>query len=285
MSDEAAAAGMAPILAVHGIWNRIDGMSPDEAARTLAGKWQPALAAGYTAAGLDGPPPGIVAAYYADLLATHAQGGLDDLGTLSPAEQRWAWAWMKDLGVPEETSQGYGTVALRQGLDWLARRRGAGAAVIARIMTAFLREVFAYMTRPALRGRARARVIEAVQTHRPRVVVAHSLGSVVAYEALHARPDLGVDLLVTVGSPLGLPEAVFDGLEPEPRDGRGARPPGVGRWVNIADPGDLVAVPARLGDRFPVDLHEEAHIGVLDFHTMAGYLGCGLTAAAVQPYA
>ena len=274
-----------PILAVHGIWNRIDGAPPDEAAQTLAGKWQPALAAGYTAAGLDEPAPGIVAAYYADLLATQAQGGLDDLGTLSPAEQRWAWAWMTGLGVPAETSQGYGTVALRQGLDWLARRRGPGAAVIARIMTAFLREVFAYMTRPALRGRARARVIDALEVCRPRVVVAHSLGSVVAYEALHARPDLGVDLLVTVGSPLGLPEAVFDGLEPEPRDGRGERPPGVGRWVNIADPGDLVAVPARLGDRFPVDLHEEAHIGRLDFHTMAGYLGCGLTAAAVQPYA
>lgn len=80
------------------------------------------------------------------------------------------------LRVPEETSQGYGAVALRQGLDWLARRRRPGAAVMARIMTAFLREVFAYMTRPALRGRVRARVTEALEAHRPRVVVAHSLG-------------------------------------------------------------------------------------------------------------
>jgi len=64
MSDVAPAAGIAPILAVHGIWNRVDGVQPDEAARS----------------GL----------------------GLDDRA-----------------GRTEGTSQRYGTVALRQGLDWL----------------------------------------------------------------------------------------------------------------------------------------------------------------------
>ena len=35
--------------------------------------------------------------------------------------------------------------------------------------------------------------------------MAHFLGTVVAYEALHAHPDLHVHLLVTLGSPLALP--------------------------------------------------------------------------------
>ena len=38
--------------------------------------------------------------------------------------------------------------------------------------------------------------------------MAHFLGTVVAYEALHAHPDLHVYLLVTPGSPLALPGAI-----------------------------------------------------------------------------
>ncbi len=34
--------------------------------------------------------------------------------------------------------------------------------------------------------------------------MAHFLGTVLAYEALHAHPDLHVYLLVTLGSPLAL---------------------------------------------------------------------------------
>ena len=39
----------------------------------------------------------------------------------------------------------------------------------------------------------------------PTRVMAHSLGTVMAYEALHAHPGLHVYLLVTLGSPLALP--------------------------------------------------------------------------------
>jgi hypothetical protein len=230
-------------------------------------------------------PPRLVAAYYADVLDRAAQGGQSDsdLRQLSPDEQRWMWQWMRELGVPAEAAQGPLTAPLRQGLDWLARRRGRSADALARTMTAFLREVYLYLTRHALRLRVRDVVADAIDAHRPRVILAHSLGSVVAYETLHAT-GAQVDLLVTLGSPLGLPGAVFEALDPEPVAGHGARPPGVQRWVNLADPGDLVAVPARLGDRFPVDLHDEAYLGAVDFHTLGGYLACGSTAAAVMPY-
>ncbi|MFI0795874.1 hypothetical protein ACH4OY_24790 [Micromonospora rubida] len=274
-----------PVLGVHGIWNTQPGREPAEAAARLAGQWAKALATGYRDAGLFERPPAVAATYYAHALTDGAQGDIDDLAALTPDEQRMAWAWMRELGVPQEAAQGVLTVPLRQGLSWLAQRDGRPQQMLARIMTALLREVYTYLTRPASRARARDAVIEAVRAHGPRVLVAHSLGSVVAYEALHQRPDLEVDLLVTLGSPLGLPGAVFEALDPPPREKRAHRPPGVRRWVNIADPGDLVATPARLGGRFDVDLHAEAHIGRVDFHTMRGYLSCGLVAAAIAPYA
>jgi pimeloyl-ACP methyl ester carboxylesterase len=116
------------------------------------------------------------------------------------------------------------------------------------------------------------------------VVLAHSLGSVIAYEALHAHPELTVDCFVTLGSPLGLPGGIFDHLVPAPIANRGARPAGVRYWVNLADTGDLVAIPRRLGDRFPVDQHADTPIGRIDFHTFGAYLSSPLTAAAISPF-
>ena len=81
------------------------------------------------------------------------------------------------------------------------------------------------------------------------MLVGHSLGSVVAYEALRANPEWPVRMLVTLGSPLGIPNLIFDRLEPAPlaagdaRIGPRGRWPGKGRkWVNVADQGDAVAL-------------------------------------------
>ncbi|MEV0235238.1 hypothetical protein [Nonomuraea sp. NPDC050786] len=277
-----------PVLAVHGIRCRQGGLDPVQAAAALAGKWQPDLAKGFAAAGFTSPVPEIRAAYYAHLLtAAEAQGAGDDerVESLSAEEASLAWAWLRAAGVPDPAdAQGPVTKPVRQGVDWLARRRRVPVSLLGRIAVAFAREVHAYLARPEWRRQARAQVAEAIGEHRPRVVLAHSLGSVVTYEALHAHPDLEVELLVTLGSPLGLPGGVFDVLEPGPVDGKGARPPGVARWVNLADPGDLVAVPQRLGDRFPVDLHDEAFIGLGKFHSLSGYLGIALTATTIAPY-
>ncbi|WP_433824668.1 hypothetical protein ACQP2E_21230 [Actinoplanes sp. CA-015351] len=272
----------APVLAVHGIWNRKPG-TPAERAATLSALWTGKLADGYRDAGLTGPSPAIAAAYYAHLLDDQAQGD-DDLETLTPEEQAWAWDWMQTAGVPEEVSQGPMTRPLRQGLDWMSRHWDPGARAIGRVMTATLREVYVYMTRPGVRERCRQVVIDAIDDSGARIVVAHSLGSVVAYEALCANPDREIDLFLTLGSPLGLKGAVFDSLIPEPVNGKAMRPAGVGRWVNIADPGDLVALPIELGGRFPVDHHDTAYIGKVDFHTLGGYLSSGLTAGALHAY-
>ncbi|MFC9681482.1 hypothetical protein [Streptomyces sp. NPDC056948] len=82
-----------------------------------------------------------------------------------------------------------------------------------------------------------------------RVLVGHSLGSVIAYEALCAHPEWPVRTLVTIGSPLGVP-TFFQQLVPKPKDGRGAWPGSVTHWSNLCDKHDFVALRKRLGDLF-----------------------------------
>lgn len=267
---------MITVVAVHGIGNLRSGSEPADAAAALAARWQPRLAAGYVAAGhAEITPPTIRAAYYAHLLTDHGSQATHEptLDQLSPGEIAVVREWLLAIGVPDPAeAQGWVTAPLRQVLDWLARRRGVSIDVLSRVAVALARDANSYLTRPRRRRAARDAVVETIRRYQPAVVVAHSLGSVVTYEALHAHPDIDVELLVTVGSPLGLPVAIFDALEPEPVEQRGARPAGVRKWVNLADPGDLVAVPKRLGDRFPVDSHEQFTIGRLNFHTLGAYL-------------
>ena len=133
------------------------------------------------------------------------------------------------------------------------------------------------------RAAARDEVARVIAAERPRIVIAHSLGTVIAYEALWAHPELTVDLLITLGSPLGLSHGVFPRLEPPPTADGGARPPGVRRWVNVADVGDLVAIPAKLGTKFTgVDLDAEQSIALFEYHDVGCYLSCAAVATAVR---
>jgi pimeloyl-ACP methyl ester carboxylesterase len=118
-----------------------------------------------------------------------------------------------------------------------------------------LKQVRRYFHEPDVRRTALERVAEAV-TSDTRVLVGHSLGSVVAYEALCAHPEWPVRALVTLGSPLGIPNLIFDRLVPAPaRDPvsgalRGGWPGSVAWWTNVADQGDVVALVKDLRPRF-----------------------------------
>ncbi|WP_406387248.1 serine peptidase [Streptomyces sp. NBC_00887] len=280
---------MGRIVVVHGVGNFQKRLEPGAAARKLADGWQGYLAHGYKEAGLDHlTVPGITVAYYAYLLRdAEGQGAGDELDQLSPAQQQAVLGWLRVVGMPDEPaeSQSWGGMPVRQAIDLVARRRGLTARVLGRIVVAFMPEVYSYLASPERRRRARDEVARTIEHSGAKVVVAHSLGSIVTYEALHAYPDLGVEVLITVGSPLGVPGAVFDMLDPAPdASGRGTRPPGLRHWANIAEAGDLVALPRRLGDRFPVDSHHEAHMSPVDFHTLNTYFASGLTASALAPY-
>lgn len=84
----------------------------------------------------------------------------------------------------------------------------------------------------------------------PFVVVAHSLGSVIAYDVLRRleRSQVHVPLFVTIGSPLGMQE-VQDAFA-EWTDSDLSVPACVDQWVNVADRWDPVALDAELGSDF-----------------------------------
>ncbi|MFD9793305.1 serine peptidase [Streptomyces sp. NPDC059070] len=275
------------IVAVHGIGNHLSGRSPEQAAAELASQWRLKLQHGFTAAGLGYHRlPALHAAYYAHHIhAAERQAAMPDVLAIDEPEQSIVIDWALALGSPTlKEQQGLMTAPLRQILSWVSRRRNIPIGTVIRLAVQLAGEVRRYLHVPQIRAAARSTVAETIRQARPRVVLAHSLGSVVAYEALHAHPELTVDCFVTLGSPLGLPGGIFDHLVPAPIAERGARPAGVRYWVNLADTGDLVAIPRRLGDRFPVDQHADTPIGRIDFHTFGAYLSTPLTAAAITPF-
>ncbi|WP_393101027.1 hypothetical protein [Streptomyces sp. LN325] len=89
---------------------------------------------------------------------------------------------------------------------------------------------------PSLDVRVQERMLRGVDPDRPLVVVAHSLGTVVAFEALHDYTG-SVGLLVTLGSPLATGAAVLQRVRPQPP----RTPVTVERWLNFWDRDDIVA--------------------------------------------
>lgn len=94
-------------------------------------------------------------------------------------------------------------------------------------------------TDPDLQTKMRAR-IEPLVDDQTRVLVAHSLGTVLAYMALAHHPHWTVHTFVTLGSPLASP-MVSAMLDPPIVDGKGQWPGAVQRWVNVRAVGDKAA--------------------------------------------
>ena len=97
--------------------------------------------------------------------------------------------------------------------------------------------------RAALGSAVRSRVLEGLDPARPLVMVSHSLGTVVAYEALHEYRG-PVALWVTLGSPLALGGVVLQRLVPRPP----SCPEEVRVWHNFWDRNDIVVGRPRLAD-------------------------------------
>ncbi|WP_405958494.1 hypothetical protein [Streptomyces phaeochromogenes] len=160
------------------------------------------------------------------------------------------------------------------------------AGVALRAMVFDLKQVHRYLLDPDLRAQARGRVADQIGDD-TRVVVAHSLGSVVAYEALCSRPGHQVRALVTIGSPLGIPHLILHRLEPAPLQ-LGGQPRGVWPgeeqlvWTNLAEDGDVVALVKDLRPAFGPDtrcarVHNGSHA-----HDAAAYLTDRLCGQAIK---
>ncbi|POX58670.1 hypothetical protein C3492_36205 [Streptomyces sp. Ru62] len=250
---------MAHVVVVHGVGQEYLGRL------SLQGPVAAAVADGVEAAERAGVlPPGSVpdvqdvdVAFYGDVFRTPgAKGGRTGPRSAAevtdPYEVDLLLAWAAAAGGPQEQ---YGTKAptprtLQRAMNALLRSPFLPGPVAERFLLGVLRQVRRYFGEDVVRERA----VEAVAARvgpDTTVLVGHSLGSVVAYEALCAHPEWPVRTLVTLGSPLGMPSLVFDRLRPAPRHGRGHWPGGLAHWTNLADKHDVVASVKQLADLFP----------------------------------
>jgi len=103
-------------------------------------------------------------------------------------------------------------------------------------------DVYQYLRNPGIRDAIDSGVRQVLDSELPKVVVAHSLGTIVAYNLFRRdgeKSGWNVSLFMTLGSPLGI-SVIKQSLAPI------QRPQFVGKWVNALDPADVVAL-------FPLD--------------------------------
>jgi hypothetical protein len=117
----------------------------------------------------------------------------------------------------------------------------------------------------------------------PLIVIAHSLGTIVAYDVLSRLVGREVRLFVTVGSPLGIGNVqrrIGDRTGPP-----AAIPACVMTWQNFADPFDPVALERTLADEFrPANTIRDKSVEnrALLNHDLTGYLDTKPVRAAVR---
>lgn len=141
----------------------------------------------------------------------------------------------------------------------------------------FLRDVFLYTRKTAVKSAIDA-IVAPYLTSDTRVVIGHSLGSVVAYNVLKAAASKP-PLFVTVGSPLGI-RAIRSTL------GVLTNPAGSKGWYNAYDPRDVVALNPLDTMSFGVDPAIVNYDGVdnqtSNRHGIVGYLNDPDIARAIR---
>lgn len=252
---------MARVVAVHGILNTYGSVAQ------MSATWSPALVGGVINADrrAEFSAHEIEFTFYGDLFRPPGRFLSEEVPHLTAEdvtddlEIRLLFSWW-------EAAARLDPAVVPPDARTLGLRSSARAAILAlsaskllaqiseRVLVWWLKQVTTYFTQADVRAAIQQRLIQAIGED-TRVIVAHSLGSVVAYEVLCANSHLPITDLVTLGSPLGVPHVVLHRLQPTPMI-QGALivagwPAMVQRWTNISDDGDFVALRPKLRDIRP----------------------------------
>lgn len=280
---------MARVVGVHGIAQQFKG------GKVLAKEWGPPMQDGVIAAGQQFGDDDLVCAYYGRLFRPPGEVRLvGDLHyrpsdvTDDEAELLFLW-WQEAARIepkvtaPDADMRAATPRAVQVALRVLARS-SFFAGFAERAFIGSLKQVRRYLREPDVRTAAQE-AVDAEVTPDTRVIVGHSLGSVVAYEALHRYAGTprwaNVRTFVTLGSPLGTPNLILDALEPPPVRGRGVWPAGIERWTNISDDGDVVALHKQLGPVFGGPLVDVSIDNGAKVHDIMPYLTALETGQAI----
>jgi hypothetical protein len=162
-------------------------------------------------------------------------------------------------------------LALLRSLD--KNRPGLGAETL----ESFTRDVYLYLTIPKVQ-----RVVDGIVSrdisNSNSLVIAHSLGTVVTYNVLRAKPDARVDKMITIGSPLGV-RSIASRLAPL------SSLSSVGSWFNGFDQLDVVALNPLDTAHFSIGqvILNDGTLknGSDNHHDATGYLACPQIGKAV----
>jgi hypothetical protein len=249
---------MATVVAVHGVGQQFKGDA------IIHREWWPAFLSGLHLAGCDLTESQFVCPFYGhllrrrDTLAIHDNWRIKDI---EPEEAQllqifWrAAAESEPDAVPSpgdyvaEATLARTPQILQRALNAVSRS-SFWANASQSLLIGDLKQVVRYFNDPDLREAVLRSVLNNI-TPDTKVLVGHSLGSVVAYEALCRKPE-NVVSFISLGSPLGIRNLIYDRLKPPPGPLLQGRWPGnVKHWINIADKGDIVALEKSLSGLFP----------------------------------
>lgn len=278
---------MARVVVVHGIGQQFEG------ALTLHGRYAVPLREGIRLAGGAIDDADIQCADYGVLFRTEAEylgpeqeGDPDDLVNDYESEllHEW-WTHAAGLGLvpPVDAEVLAGSGSWAKTATVMLCNTPFFARIADQALRGNLSQVRAYFQDRSLRQRIRERVAVNIGAD-TKVVVGHSLGSVIAYEVLCAQKGPPTFTLVTLGSPLGIPGLIFDRLEPSPaaektESPRGEWPRSVRAWTNICAKDDIVAAVPDLRPLFGNQIIHAMIENGARAHNMAHYLtdrSCGL---------
>jgi hypothetical protein len=251
---------MAEVVVVHGAFHEMWGPF------RLGVRWAPSMMDGLWAAGVDvgaATLPGVegrlCVAFWGDIVRPDPE----------PAEQ-----------VGDDASHGITELAAEFEADGPHALDGMAKSMAAETNRRSMELLARYFTDPAVKDRIHGRLEHHLGPD-TRVVVAHSMGTVLAYQVLAARDDLELDL-ITLGSPLGTPGLVLDQLDPAPVDGKGVWPAAVRRWTNVAAEGDLATLAApQLAPVFGDAVQDAYVFNGRHPHAIEPYLNSAATGAAL----
>lgn len=281
---------MSRILSVHGVGQQYKGSN------VLKQEWLPAMRDGLALAGpADLTDDDLACVFYGDIFRPPGTKEIQpppfDARDVKAEEAELLYAWAEPPEQARATAEPPRPVAgteavkartplvVQHALTRLLQTPFFGG-VSERFLIADLKQVATYLGDATVRRAVLDRVAAAASAE-TRVLVGHSLGAVVAYEALHALRLPQATALITLGSPLGMPRVIFDRLTPRPVDGAGRWPHRLRTWVNVADMGDVVANPKRLDPRFEGSVDDRLVHNGARAHEARPYLTAPATGEAI----
>lgn len=277
---------MSKIVGVHGINQEYRGEN------TINRDWLPALKDGLNRAGVTLESDNdLSCAFYGHLFREGKKGSsipdYDDTDIDSDWEEDLLLQWAQEVIAVEKPEvdsdfQRKGRVPreIQKALGILSESKFFGD-IAEKFVIYFLKQVGDYFHNQDLREKIRHAIASCVKDD-TRILVGHSLGSVACYEALCQHPEWNIEVLVTLGSPLGIRNLIFDRLEPLPRNNVGSWPGSVKKWVNIADAGDIVALEKNLKPLFDGNVEDKLVYNGSDAHSALNYLTAKETGEAIK---